>query len=209
MTTVHPADYSPASAASHLLHNSGPCSREVFRTAAIGERMRFSLGWALLDWRDWGGDQPARLAALVQRRADIPPAIAIAAARRALVALGERCDDHYVSRDRDRATRSACALLTRLASLLRERGLLDRLIGLASDEELQRPPWRTDPNSAESRFSAEDFARTLVAYSVYAPPLLLWTRPPSLHWWRTGVRITLRRFHGPGCLTSNPPEKQT
>ena len=201
MTSVHLGDDGLGSAAPHLLHNSGPGSREVFRTAAIGELVVFALGRALLDWPGWGADEPPRLGRLLRRRADIPPAIAIAAARHALVALGETHDAAPVPRDQDRAARAACDLLARLARALRERGQLDHLVGLASHKEVPHAAQPAEGSSEEPRSSAADFARTLVAHSVYAPPLLLWTRPPSLHWWRADVRITLRQFHSPGCLT--------
>ena len=69
MMTVHLGDNDSGSGAPHLLHNSGPCAREVFRTAAIGEPVVFALGRALLDWPDWGADEPPRLVRQLRRRA--------------------------------------------------------------------------------------------------------------------------------------------
>jgi hypothetical protein len=39
-----------------------------------------------------------------------------------------------------------------------------------------------------------DVALTVGVYAVFAPPLILWTRTPSLRWFRTDTLIVLRRF---------------
>ena len=42
--------------------------------------------------------------------------------------------------------------------------------------------------------AALQLATTLAVYAVYAPPLLLWSRTPSLRWLRGDTVISLQRF---------------
>jgi hypothetical protein len=41
-------------------------------------------------------------------------------------------------------------------------------------------------------------ARTLAVYAVFAPPLVLWSRTPSLRWFLPDTLIQLRRFEHVG-----------
>jgi hypothetical protein len=167
----------PASLHQDRLHNCGPTSGEVFRTPAIGRVVTFYAGSALAGWkgepsvRDVAHD-PVRAAALVL------PAV--------LEELGIPTPS-----GRGRKEERTLRMLGALVEALRERGHTHGLVGIAS--HAWGIPYGDPP--AQKHVSTLVLARTLGVYAVYAPPLVLWSRTPSLQWLRgSHVTITLRRF---------------
>jgi len=175
-------------AAQHLLHNCGPVSREIFRTPVIGRLTTFDLRSALLGWATsrpyldldagWTED-PAR----------VPESFVARVADEALRELQIEAPTDEDGSDADHARRCLAALVGEL----RERGRLRRLVGIAfhaaRNDEAIAAPARTP--------STLQLATTLAVFGVYAPPLLLWTRAPSLRWMRGDTVIMLRRFDAP------------
>jgi hypothetical protein len=171
------------------LHNCGAGPREVFRTAAIGRLERFDLEGARHAWhrrellvRETGESleagnrvdpisSTASLTAAVLRELGVP------------VPLTPETEGDV----------QAKRLLGTLVEVLRDRGALDDLGGIAFHE--QRSQGTQCP--APCIVSTLEVARTLAVYAVYAPPLLLWSRSPSLRWMRNDTLIALRRFDPP------------
>jgi hypothetical protein len=170
------------------LHNCGAGPREVFRTAVIGGIERFDLQGAHFAW-----DLDGRVAGILEESAaldgGIPMSVAASLTAAVLRELGVGVDVRP-DPDRDGQTRR---LLGVLIETLRRRGELAHLVGIAFHE------LRTSATSAPApgSVSALEVARTLAAYAVYAPPLLLWSRSPSLRWMRDDTLIALRRFDTP------------
>lgn len=189
--TAH--DDAIAADAQSRLHNSGPVPQEVFRTPAIGTVTYLLLTQTILAWDAWA-DRPLypEKTPLPER---LPPAFAHEAARRALVRLGEPEPRAGVPRDPERGKVRACELIAELARVLGARGELADWMGIATCEVLSAPQAMGAANVRTQNPPTDlEVARSIVAYSVIAPPLLLWTRPPTLHRGRKFNRITLRRF---------------
>jgi len=175
----------PGARPRHRLHNCGPTSREVFRTPAIGERVTFDLRSALLGWA--AGPGALEIPAGWADGSDPTPArLVIDAAGRALRELEMELPPAEDGADADHARRCLAALV----GGLRGRGHLRRLAGIAfhavREDDAVGAPERTP--------AALQLATTLAVYAVYAPPLLLWSRTPSLRWLRGDTVISLQRF---------------
>jgi hypothetical protein len=174
----------------HRLQNSGPTTREVYRTAAIGSLLHFDFDVALGAW-----DRPGGVVRTLEESAEagdgIPATIVTCVTGAVLRELGV---DFPVAaeRDRDGQARRALALLV---DTLRARSMLDDLVGIALHEHRTA----TTPTRAAGSVSSEELARTLAVLAVYTPPLVLWTRTPSLRWICHDTLIVLRRFDLPGA----------
>jgi hypothetical protein len=173
--------------AQHQLHNCGPVSREVFRTPAIGRLTTFDLRRTLLGWTA-GREGFDLAAAWPEDTAHVPAPFVVSIAHEVLCELGIEPPSVEVG-EAARARRCLAALVEGLQA----RGKLRRLVGIAfhaaRDDDPVVAPARTP--------STLQFATTLAVYAVYAPPLLLWTRGPSLRWLRADTLIMLRRFDAP------------
>jgi hypothetical protein len=173
------------SAANGRLHNSGAGPREVFRTPSIGKLVTFDLRKALVARvsrqpgcegdGEWGIE-----------RSPAPPELVALAARQALIGLGLTSDHEPGGEPAQEARASLAALI----AALQKRGLLRGLAGIASHEARVEPVLTRRLPEVSTR----DLARTLAVYAVYAPPLLVWSRTPSLRWFRGDTVIRLRRF---------------
>jgi hypothetical protein len=180
-------------ASQHRLHNCGPVSREVFRTPAIGELVTFDLRRTLLGWakRRAGLGMPD---GWTDGAVPLPAAVIAAATSRVLSVLGIEPPPHGAGTDAGHARRCLGALV----GLLEEAGLLRDLVGIAF-HTVRAAEAPADPARSTS---TEELARALAVYAVYVPPLLLWTRTPSLRWFRGDTLITLRRFEVPASRRS-------
>jgi len=172
------------------LHNCGPGPRAVFHTPSIGRIQRFDIEEALRAWkRPAGGPAPRESAA--------PPSGAVPPSTIASLTAAVLADLRVRTVSLDPAAPpagEAKRLLGVLVETLLERGSLDDLIGIAFHEI------RTSSHggSRSPGVSTLALARTLAVYAVYAPPLLLWGRSPSLRWMRRDTLIAVRRFDPAG-----------
>jgi hypothetical protein len=170
----------------HRLHNCGPSAREVFRTSPVGTVVTLDLVAALCGWSG-GGDA---VAGFLVGPYEAPPGLIESAAAWALGELAPAAAVDAVTVESTTAARAR----RHLAHLVRHvvaTGLVSDLVGIARD--LPRDPAMPYP-TAPSVTQPEHLARVLAAHAVYAPPLLLWNRPPSLHWCRSDHVLELRRF---------------
>jgi len=174
----------------HRLHNCGPVSREVFRTPAIGALMTFDVRRVLLGWAEGreGFDLATEWPADVERA---PAALLARVAREAIRELRMEPPPEEDGSDADHARRGLAALVAGL----RKKGRFRRLVGIAfhavrTDEGCEVPGRKP---------STVRLATTLAVHAVYAPPLLLWTRNPSLRWMRADTLIMLRCFDAPAA----------
>lgn len=203
---MHAGDVAP-----HALHNSGPCPREVYRTPAVGRSYR-------LDLRMLSGSEslPAalrRMVGIVDRDADgsparhvTPPTDVHAIARTLLASLDS--DAAAPARVRWRAPKpatadEACTMIARLAERVAELGWLQPFHGLATvvPFDSSRPTRAPTEYNTEwpwlpggTAYGTLRMAWNLCAISYLSPPLILWTREPSLAWWRSDVVIELQWF---------------
>jgi hypothetical protein len=167
------------------LHNCGPGTREIFVTSPVGHVARFDLAAARAGWMaaghpaGAGGEAPCRSA---------PHAVPMAAVLSAIdAALKPRAAARHAAEAR--------RLLAVLIETLRAEGALDDLHGIARAET--RGPF--GPMKPPPPVSALELARTLAVHAVFAPPLLLWSRSPSLRWMPSKHLLTLRRFDCPAA----------
>jgi hypothetical protein len=170
------------------LHNSGAAPREVFRTAAIGRVVHFDLAGARDTW-DRAGRIAREVGESARKVGGVPSVIHACLTAAVLQELGAEVP--LVAENEPDA--QARRLLGVLVETLRGRGALDDLVGLAFHEQ------RTDASTSvvPDEVSTLEMARTLAVYAVYAPPLLLWSRSPSLGWMRSDTLIGLRLFDSP------------
>jgi hypothetical protein len=180
---------SRAEPALHRLHNCGPVAREVFRTPAIGRVLTFDLRRALLGWAPVRGDLDIE-AEWPDPLGDAPPALIARVAAAVLADRGGEPPVHRTGTDADHARRCLAVLVEHLA----HRGRLRRLAGIASHARRAASP----PAATERPVSTNTLALTLAVYAVYAPPLLVWSRTPSLRWFHGPLMIRLRRLAAPG-----------
>jgi hypothetical protein len=174
-------------APSGRLHNCGCRPAEVFKTATVGTHKLLDLRFAIATY---AGSPDCDLDGYwwPERSGRLPEGLIAAATRAALQSLAP--GDHTPSAGDD-----AVPLLALLRDRLRGRGTLRGLAGVA--RERQAEPSR----SGALHLQPLAAALTLVAYACYAPPLLLWTRTPSLRWFRSDVVLEFQRF-------SSQPETQ-
>jgi hypothetical protein len=174
-----------AGAPRSVLHNSGAGPREVFRTPAIGRIQRFDFEAACRGWKPAVADIASRASRRAIRDAVTPAAIAsLTASVLRDLAIGTPLDSGAAAAD------EAKRLLGVLVETLRERGSLHDLTGIAFHES-RDSAYRAPGSTGVSTLA---LARTLAVYAVYAPPLLIWSRSPSLRWMGPGTVIALRRF---------------
>jgi hypothetical protein len=177
------------------MNNCGPGSnaREVFRTPLLGTAVIFDLRETLSAGCCWIG------AALRSTSLKTLTPRAIAEMSRALLEhLG--IDPPPRLRDGGEDARSQLQVLTRqvVAS-----GRARTCVGVAyacarAIQSASTPPGvHGQAATATQTFrpsSALDVALTIGVYAVFAPPLILWTRTPSLRWFSSNTLIVLRRF---------------
>jgi hypothetical protein len=173
----------------HRLNNCGPVAREVFRTPAIGMMLTFDLRRTLLGWAA-GRDGFDVEAEWPDPLGDAPPALIARLAAAALADLGVEPPGRGIGTDADHARRCLAALVRQLA----QRGRFRRLWGIASHARRVV----SARASTEQPASTVTLALTLAVYAVYAPPLLVWSRTPSLRWFNGPLLIHLRRLGEPG-----------
>jgi hypothetical protein len=174
------------------LHNCGAGPREVFRTAAIGHLERFDLEGAYRAW-----DRDELVVRTIEESAEAGGGCTMMSMNACLTAavLRELGVPVPLAPEADRDGQ-ARRLLRTLIDVLRDRGALGDLTGIAFHE--QRAPAATQ-RPAPGSGSALEMGRTLAVYAAYSPPLLLWSRSPSLRWLRHDTLIALRRFDPPAA----------
>jgi hypothetical protein len=173
------------------LHNSGPGRPpEMYRTPGVGARFRLDYVRLL---RTWPGATPSDAAALedvLRRRVAIPRALVARYARRIAAALG---GDGLFTPRRDEATASLADLALLVDSLGLTRGMV--LTARTIDRhhkvntELRGAPPATH----------EQVAVALVTVAVCSPPLVLWSREPSLARLQTNELLVLTRLRHAGA----------
>ena len=202
------------------LHNSGPAAGSVFRTAAVGDLHRLDIGAtlcvsrslpeALRDPMDlastrsfWKTSDPERLPDRVVAIANallaqLPTTGSTGWERPSLTRLvagresGPATDARVPS--------AVAALAERVAGL----GALESFAGIARTQvvmgdsatnRLEQARGLTLPwLPGGDRHEPLRLAWCVCAVSYLAPPLLLWSRAPSLAWWRADTVILLRWF---------------
>lgn len=210
------------------LHNSGFGPRPVFHTVAAGKTYRVdlrglthpSLRSAVL--RSLTFNQYENIASSAATQLVAPGDVyAIADALR--ITLGGADDGAPRSswlRPAPRSAEEACAAIARLASRVAALGWLVPFHGLVTANSAIAAP---DANTtvAESHYpwlptggdnAALRLAWCICAISYLSPPLILWTREPSLAWWRSD-RVIQLRWLGQGvasepAATATPARRQ-
>jgi hypothetical protein len=184
----------PNSDVQRRLHNCGPGAREEFRCAAIGASVDLDLatalmGWDAIPWR--------RSRTVVSRRHDAdeidPDGIELMFVEDVFVGVcGQVLESLHAPRPR---VPGMAEIVRSIVALVLEHGWHRELIGLARHAYRDPHVWRMGPSVAqglEPRVDARDVALIIAAHAVYTPPLLLWTRVPSLDWLRTDILIRAR-----------------
>ncbi len=184
----------PAPRASY--RNSGCGPREVFRTPELGRRIQFDIGEALARWEPTARDETIRGSLNVRRGARIRAEIIDRASSVALEALSIGAS---VSTRNPVTTAAASAAqnLAFLATELEKRSAFSHLVGIAQSVSAPKRDLSRASYEGNAEIDPLDFATTLVAASVFAPPLLIWDRAPSFTWWRVDTIIALRIFARP------------
>ncbi len=173
--------------------NSGCGPREVFRTPELGRRIQFDIGDALARWEPTARDKIIRGSLDMRRGARIRAGIIDRATSVALEALSISASV-LPRRKSTTAAGKATDKIVCLATELEKRSAFSHLVGIAQCVTApERDLWRTSYDG-NAEISPLDFATTLVAASVFAPPLLIWDRAPSFTWWRVDTIIALRVF---------------
>jgi hypothetical protein len=161
----------------HVLNNSGfGPPPETFRTSCVGKSLHLDLGAALLAY---GGELG------YTRCAPITRTFARRALQFALEQLGAPVGTDDVRR-----------LQVGLLEALRDRGRLEAWHAVAHVIDAsgsRKYGYHESLGPVEHRFQL-----TLAAFSVVAPPVLLWWRTPSLDWWQADKVIHLRLFGAAG-----------
>jgi hypothetical protein len=193
----------------HRLHNSGPGAREVIRCAPIGIDRRVDLFQALYGCQE----VPRRLVYAFRRDAEttmvvqgkqypaftsdmgrITPTLAVDVCGVLLAALGVAVPEPAGAAPHQHAR----TLLRLLLDHVVEQGWHEVLLGLVTHGSWPPAHWRTPARTGQGRTTPADAALALAAFAVYAPPVLLWTRTPSLDWVRCDVFLQVRQLWGGG-----------
>jgi hypothetical protein len=178
------------------LHNCGPGPREVFRCAPIGASVEIDLatvlaGWDAMPWH--------RSRTIVSRRRDPDEDDPVGMDSRFIEPTFVSMCGHVLERlevpyapGHDMAT-----MVRRVVAVVLERAWHHDLLGLAGHTMRDPQVWLLGTGFVRNstRFpstSTRDVALAIAAHAVYAPPLLLWTRVPSLDWLRTDISLQLR-----------------
>jgi len=184
------------------LNNSGyGAPPQTFRCPEIGRCHNLDLLAALAAWPDLAAGDLAALEEAVQRgntpldRAMLVPARIPAATAASIVggllqslgAPGEPVRE-------ESAMEAATLLLGRLVRHVVGLGWHRTLLGLGSPLPLSPATWRVGEPPAGPLQPSESVALTVAAFAVFRPPLLLWTRAPSLDWLRVDMRIAIRQL---------------
>lgn len=173
-------------------HNSGCGPRQVFNTPAVGTAITFDIGTTLRTWQPVAEDKQIRDKLPLTGVTWIPPDVIDRACSITLDQLGTAptAENGVFTNSRARALKS----LELLAAEVCFRGALVGVAGIA--RALPHPPGYSPPRypTELDLRSPLEVATTLVAASAFAPPLILWRRPPSLTWWRLDYVIEFRTF---------------
>jgi hypothetical protein len=202
------------------LHNSGPGPRTVHYTAGVGSTHCLDLGTLLYLWTELPPDLRSPMALTPpgpngpSRKNFAPPEKVAGIARFLLDAIAPtRGTEQELAAHRRRVQAceapgtlhgKACASIAALAERVSELGWLTPFHGLVKWKMLSNPVHMTRGLTAmRTEFPwlpAGDEHRSLrhawcvCAASYMSPPLLLWSREPSLAWWRGDDVIELRWF---------------
>jgi len=176
--------------------NSGCAPREVFRTPELGRKIHFDIGEALARWGPTARDKRIRDSLDVRSGARIPAEIIDRVTRVAMEALSISASVSSRGLFTSVAAKATQNLAT-LAAELEKRSAFSQLVGVAqavtpTSRNLSRASF-----ADRAEISPLDVATTLVAASVFTPPLLVWHRAPSFTWWRLDTSIVLRIFTRP------------
>lgn len=203
------------------LHNSGPGPMAVYRTGAVGQTFQLDLGTMLRCWTGLPAELRAPMACNPpgmdgpSPEAFCPPDKAAGIARFLLEALAPRSRARATREAHERRLATADAprdpgerartSIAMLAERVAEMGWLSPFYGLARWQTLNNPVHMTRPGKALQNewpwLPAGEEHRVLrhawsvCAVSYMSPPLILWTRPPSLTWWR-GDNVILLHWLG-------------
>jgi hypothetical protein len=202
------------------LHNSGPVPRSVHYTAGVGATHRLDLGTLLHEWTELPSDLRSPMALTPpgprgpSRKNFAPPEKAAGIARFLLDAIAPiRGTEQELAAHRRRVAAcegpvkshaGASASIAALAERVSELGWLKPFHGLVQWKTLDNPshhargyiadhtefPWLPAGDEHQSL----RHAWCVCAASYMSPPLLLWSREPSLTWWRGDNVIELRWF---------------
>ena len=173
------------------LHNCGPAPRDVFRCPPLGYVQALDLAHAVVRCDALPAALRDATWALVRRGAKrFPRELVEELAVLMLRELGaEPKQEAAEAADAISVARLLQQLVDRTVALgggAQPLGLARHVVG-ALDERLARMGV-----AGSSGFEARHVARTLAAYAVYSPPLLLWSRPASLDWLRADVGLVVR-----------------
>ncbi len=176
-----------------IYRNSGCGPREVFRTPELGRKIDFDIGEVLARWEPTARDTKIRGTLDVRRGARIA---AETIERVTDVALEALSVPSAIPSGRQSTTvaQRATHNLDRLATVLKQRQTLSYLVGIAQDVAAPERDLSRTSYAGREAVNPLQVATTLVAASVFAPPLLLWDRAPSFTWWRLDRIIVLRVF---------------
>ncbi len=181
-------------------HNSGFGPREMFRTSAVGKERSFDIYRTLRMWSPTADDTLIRRRLRPERSTPLAPEIIDRACTITLDLLG--ISPAMQGRIRTDPAQRALRSITTLACELAGSGLTNDLVGIASEGRGRDIASFILPMGVDILPPLE-VATTLVAASVFAPPLILWTREPSFTWWRTDCYISLRMFESSKSYTGD------
>lgn len=173
--------------------NSGCGPREVFRTPELGRKIEFDIGETLARWEPTGRDKQIRATLDARRGAHISVNTIERVTEVALEALSVPTAIPPAQQSITIAQRATRNLAT-LAGVVSQRQTLSYFHGIsrhvaAPERDLSRTSY-----AGRDALNPLQVATTLVAASVFAPPLLLWDREPAFTWWRLDTIIVLRVF---------------
>jgi hypothetical protein len=176
------------------LHNCGPSPREVFRCPAIGSTETIDLARVLWGWQEMPWAQTCTIVSTRVAESASPPADRdrrIAGPQFAAVcARVLECLEASHAPDA-----GAAALVRSVVALVLDCGWHRDMIGLAKHTQQPVLRWRAGPRWPEAPkepVHSRDVALAIAAHAVYTPPLLLWTRVPSLDWLRCDIVLAVR-----------------
>jgi hypothetical protein len=184
----------PNADAGSRLHNCGPGAREIFRCAPIGTTVDLDLARALMGW----DAMPWRRSRAVVSGRYTPDESDSNRIDSAFVqsAFVEVCGRVLETLDAPRPGGARMAAMVRsIVAVVLEHGWHRALLGLARHAYRNPQLWCASSSYARSykpRCDSRDVALTIAAHAVYTPPLLLWTRAPSLDWLRPSVALHVR-----------------
>lgn len=186
------------SAPRHRMYNSGSAPRDVFRCPPLGSVQSLDLAQAVVRCDALPAELRDATWAVVRRGVKrFPREIVAELAVLMLRELGaEPREEAAGAADALSPARLLQQLVDRAVALggaAQPLGLARHVVG-ALDERLALAGV-----GGSSSFEPLHVARTLAAYAVYSPPLLLWSRPASLDWLRADVGLVVR------CLWNTEP----